>query len=152
MTSFLQQLSAGRSLAWIIFFVVFLAFIAFFSVISFYFGRFVQKKNADFVSIKKIKEERKNAVSRSRAVIGGQVTEQIAPLLPDFPCQPGDVRFVGKPIDFVGFPGAAEGKPIEEVLLIEVKTGKSQLTQREKEIKNAVDNGKVRYVIYRTQI
>ncbi|MBQ2466092.1 MAG: Holliday junction resolvase, partial [Treponema sp.] len=57
-----------------------------------------------------------------------------------------DARFVGKPIDFVAFPGAAEGKEIREVLFVEVKTGSSTLSEREKQIKDAVKAGRVRYV------
>ena len=98
---------------------------------------------------KQIKKERADAVKRSRAVIGGQFTEQVAPFLPNFPCNPGDVKFIGKPIDFIAFPGSAEGKDIEEILLIEVKTGESRLSEREKQIKEAVENGKVKYVVYR---
>lgn len=98
---------------------------------------------------KKIKKERADAVKRSRAVIGGQFTEQVAPFLPNFPCNPGDVKFIGKPVDFIAFPGSAEGKDIEEILLIEVKTGESRLSEREKQIKEAVENGKVKYVVYR---
>lgn len=98
---------------------------------------------------KQLKEGRKDAVKRSRAVIGGQMAEQIAPFLPDFPCNPADVRFIGKPVDFIAFPGMAEGKSIEEIVLVEVKTGTSQLSEREKEIKSAAEKGNVRYVEYR---
>lgn len=95
------------------------------------------------------KKDRKDAVNRSRAVLSGQMLEQVAPFLPNFPCNPADVRFVGKPIDFVAFPGAVDNKPISEILFIEVKSGNSVLSEREKEIKNAVLKGKVRYVEYR---
>ena len=95
------------------------------------------------------KKDRKDAINRSRAVLSGQMLEQVAPFLPDFPCNPADVRFVGKPIDFVAFPGAVDNKPISEILFIEVKSGNSVLSEREKEIKNAVQKGKVRYVEYR---
>lgn len=91
---------------------------------------------------------RKDAVKRSRAVLGGQAAEQVAPFLPGFPCNPADARFIGKPIDFIAFPGAASGSSISEVLLIEVKTASSQLSAREKDIKRAVESGKVRYVVY----
>lgn len=57
----------------------------------------------------RLEAERDDAVRRSRAVVGGQVAEQLAPYLPDFPCDPGDARFVGKPIDFVCFSGASRG-------------------------------------------
>ncbi len=92
---------------------------------------------------------RSDAIKRSRSVIGGQLAEQVAPFLPGFPCNPGDARFIGKPVDFVAFPGITEGKEVREVLLIEVKTGKSALSGREKEIKRAVAEGRVRYVEYR---
>lgn len=92
---------------------------------------------------------RRDAIKRSRAVIGGQVVEQVAPFLPEFPCSPADARFIGKPVDFIAFPGLAEGDTVDEVLLIEVKTGQSALNNREKEIKRAVQEGRVRYVEYR---
>lgn len=95
------------------------------------------------------KKDRKDAINRSRAVLSGQMLEQVSPFLPNFPCNPADVRFVGKPIDFVAFPGAVDNKPISEILFIEVKSGNSVLSEREKEIKNAVLKGKVRYVEYR---
>ncbi|MBQ4235382.1 MAG: Holliday junction resolvase, partial [Treponema sp.] len=41
------------------------------------------------------------------------------------------------------------GKPIDEVLFIEVKSGKSQLSEREKQIRSAIKNGRIRYVEYR---
>ena len=53
----------------------------------------------------KIKEgrSRKDAVRRSKAVISGQVVEQLAPLLPNFPCNLKDAKFLGQPIDYVAF-------------------------------------------------
>jgi predicted Holliday junction resolvase-like endonuclease len=59
------------------------------------------------------------------------------------------VRFVGKPVDFIAFPGSAQGKPIEKIQFIEVKSGESQLSAREREIKRAVENGSIEYVVYR---
>ncbi len=112
-------------------------------------GRFSESRKSAGISEEILKDSRKDAVKRSRAVIGGQMVEQIAPFLPGFPCNPGDVRFVGKPIDFIGFPGAAAGEPIQEILLIEIKTGTSALSRREREIKKAVKAGKVRYLVYR---
>ena len=114
-------------------------------LIGFILGRIVQKlKNAS-----EFKKQRKDAVNRSRSILGGQFSEQIAPFLPDFPCNPGDVRFVGKPIDFVAFPGSAEGNDIEEIYFIEVKSGQSKLSPREKQIKLAVEQGRVKYLEYR---
>ncbi len=92
---------------------------------------------------------RSDAIKRSRSVIGGQLAEQVAPFLPGFPCNPGAARFIGKPVDFIAFPGLTAENKVNEVLLIEVKTGKSNLSGREREIKRAVAEGRVRYVEYR---
>ena len=119
-------------------------FAALLMAFSFLLGKITEKVKIH----SKIKKGRTDAVKRSRAVLGGQMAEQIAPFLPNFPCNAADIRFIGKPVDFLAFPGMAEGKSIEEVLLIEIKTGKSQLSGREKEIKSLVERGKVRYVEY----
>ena len=95
------------------------------------------------------KKLRKDAVKRSKAVINGQVAEQIAPFLPDFPANPSDARFIGKPVDFIVFSGLSENEKIDEILFVEVKTGKSLLSEREKEVKKAIEKGNVRYVEYR---
>ena len=96
-----------------------------------------------------IKTEREKAVKKSREILGGQFGEQIAPFLPNFPCNPGDCKFLGQPVDFIAFPGSAQGKPVDEVIFIEVKSGKSQLSECEKQIRSAIKNGRVRYVEYR---
>jgi len=97
------------------------------------------------------KEAREDAAKRSRAVRGGQLAEQIAPFLPEFPCNPEDARFIGKPFDFIAFPGLEERDEVDEILLIEVKTGSSALSKREKEVRRAVKEGRVRYIEYRVE-
>lgn len=127
---------------------LFLAFFVLLCIVFLQVGRKLGKTEAQKEMDALVRAGRSDAVKRSRAVISGQMVEQIAPFLKDFPCNPADVRFIGKPLDFLGFPGAAEGSPIQEVLFIEVKTGSSVLSKREKEIKTAVENGRVRYVEY----
>ena len=99
----------------------------------------------------KIRERRsrKDAVRRSKAVISGQVVEQLAPLFPDFPCSVRDAKFLGQPIDYVAFVSDKKTGLIDEVLFIEVKTGGSNLSAREKSLKKAVQQGRVRYVEWR---
>ena len=128
-----------------IFIITFVLVIFIFFVLGRISGRFDTEQK--FKNL--LKENRLDAIKRSKAVINGQMVEQIAPFLPNFPCNPADVRFVGKPVDFVAFPGASENKEIEEVLFIEVKTGTSALSSREKEIKDAINAGRVKYVEYR---
>ena len=98
---------------------------------------------------KTLKKVRQDAVKRSGAVKGGQIAEQLAPFLPNFPCNPADAHFLGQPVDYIAFPGLCEKNTVDEILLIEVKTNTSQLSGREKEIREAVKSGRIRYVEYR---
>ncbi len=109
-----------------------------------FLGRLIQKLK----DLSLLKKQRNDAVKKSRAVIGGQVAEQLAPYLPEFPCNPGDVCFLGKPVDFIGFTGLTESDEIHEVMFIEVKTGQSKLNGHEKQLKDAIQKGRVRYVEY----
>ena len=85
----------------------------------------------------------KSRLKQSRAVLGGLVSEQIAPLLPDFPFDPGDCRFIGKPVDFIVFKGMNE-QNISEVVFLEVKTGSSKsLNQQEKRLRETIQAGRV---------
>jgi predicted Holliday junction resolvase-like endonuclease len=97
-----------------------------------------------------IEQERKTAISQSRAVLGGKFTEQMVPFFPDFKYDPTEVRFIGSPIDMVVFPGLAAGDP-QEVVILEIKTGKSaQLTPQQKKIRQLIEDGMVRWdEIYR---
>ncbi|GHV93855.1 hypothetical protein AGMMS50293_01750 [Spirochaetia bacterium] len=75
--------------------------------------------------------------------MGGLVSEQMAPLLPGFPFDPGDCRFVGKPVDFIVFKGMNE-KNISEVIFLEVKSGSGRnLNDQEKKLRDAVQAHKV---------
>ena len=88
----------------------------------------------------------KARLKQSRAVIGGLVSEQIAPLLPDFPFDPGDCRFIGKPVDFIVFRGMNK-QEISEVIFLEIKSGVSKnLNQQEKRLMETIKAGRVRWV------
>src|SRR3972149_6848791 len=95
-----------------------------------------------------IPDHRKDAIMKSRAVLGGQFSEQLAPYLPDFNYLPTECRFIGKPIDFLVFKGM-DGKKINEVVFVEVKSGKAKLTEHEKNLKETIDKKRVKWVEYR---
>ena len=95
-----------------------------------------------------IPEHRKDAIMRSRSVIGGQFSEQLAPYLPNFKYLPTECRFLGKPVDFIVFKGMDE-KNISEVIFVESKSGKSKLSPQEKSLKEAIDKKRVRWEEYR---
>jgi len=91
---------------------------------------------------------RQDSVKRSRAVVVGQVAEQLAPFLPEFPYSPSEARFIGKPIDFIVFEGMDE-KEIRSVVFVEVKSGASRLSAQEKKLKDAIVNKRVTWCEYR---
>ncbi len=91
---------------------------------------------------------RKDAILRSRAVLGGHFSEQLAPFLPDFPFKPNECLFMGKPIDLIVFQGMDE-KNINKVTFVEVKSGRAKLSPQEINLKEAIDKKRVEWVEYR---
>jgi predicted Holliday junction resolvase-like endonuclease len=85
---------------------------------------------------------RLDAVQRSMAVTKGKVTEHIVPYLPGFDLDPKDVRFLGTPIDLIAFDGLNASEEVE-IVFIEVKTGQSALSPRERAVKKAVEAKRV---------
>jgi predicted Holliday junction resolvase-like endonuclease len=80
---------------------------------------------------------REDAVQRSQAITAGKVHEQLIPYLPAFPYNPKDVRFLGSPIDLVVFDGLSEGR-VRRIVFLEVKTGGSSLTSRERWVREVI--------------
>ena len=124
--------------------VVFLVGLA----IAFYLGQKIgsYKKHKEWEDA--LPQHRQEAIMRSRAVLGGHFSENLAPYLPDFPFLPTECRFIGKPIDFIVFKGADE-KKIDEVIFVEVKSGNSKINNHEKNLKETINKKKVKWVEYR---
>jgi predicted Holliday junction resolvase-like endonuclease len=94
-------------------------------------------------------EIRRDAILRSGVVTKGMVTQHIVPYLPGFDLDPKDIRFLGSPVDLIAFKGLnASVEDDVEIVFIEVKTGKSPLSQRERRIKKAVVGKRVSWRIF----
>ena len=113
-------------------------------IVGYLIGRHITRQKMK----ERIPEIREDAIKHSRAVLSGQFSEQLAPYLPDFPYKPTEARFIGKPIDFVVFKGMDE-KKIDEVVFVEVKSGKSALSSVERSLRNTVDAKKVSWREYK---
>src|SRR3989442_9655964 len=87
---------------------------------------------------------RQDAIQRSHAVTVGKVHEQLIPYLPDFQFNPKDARFLGTPVDLVVFDGLDEGQ-LRRVVFIEVKTGGSALSARERQVRETVQARQVEW-------
>lgn len=111
-------------------------------------GAWIGRLRAEKSFTRRVRDEREDAVKRSRAVLGGQFSEQLAAFLPGFPADPTEVRFVGKPIDFISFTGSSQGL-VTDITFIEVKTGESKLSPVERTVRDAIKAGRVHYAEYR---
>jgi predicted Holliday junction resolvase-like endonuclease len=98
---------------------------------------------------------RRESADQSRAVLKGKMAEQMAPLLPGFDYWPADARFLGDPVDYVIFNGYSAckddgaGGDALEVVILDIKQGKSMLTQSQRQIARAVEAGRVRFEVVR---
>ena len=94
---------------------------------------------------------RKDAADRSRYVLKGKIAEHMVPMYKDvFKYDPSDARFLGAPIDYVifdGYTAVKDGNSDEPitVVLADIKTGNAQLNRTERKIKEAVEQGRVRW-------
>ena len=66
------------------------------------------------------------------------------PFMENFPVDPKDVQFFGKPIDYVAFSNRGSRTKCG-VHFIEVKSGNSHLNQHQKNIKDAILKGRVHW-------
>jgi predicted Holliday junction resolvase-like endonuclease len=98
-----------------------------------------------FWKVRYTADVRADAVQRSEAITAGKVHEQLLPYLPDFPYNPKDVRFLGSPTDLVVFDGLAEGQ-VKRIVFLEVKTGSSGLTPRERSVRDAIQAREVEWL------
>jgi len=87
---------------------------------------------------------RQDAIQRSHAVTVGKVHEQLVPYLPDFHFNPKDARFLGTPVDLVVFDGLDEGQ-LRRVVFVEVKTGGSALSARERQVRETIEARQVEW-------
>ena len=97
------------------------------------------------------KKIRKDSVERSRSIIRGQATEHLAPFIINN-SNPKDYRFLGSPIDYIIFHGLSdvldgEKQSIEKITFLDIKTGKSRLNKSQRKIRDAINNGKVEFVM-----
>ena len=87
---------------------------------------------------KKLEEEtesRKKTLSQKKSseVRLGHIAEKLAPFLDDFTFDPEDATFLGKPIDYIVFE--------EEIItFVEIKMGKSQLSTKQRRIRDLIKN------------
>ena len=80
-------------------------------------------------------EAKKRIISQKKSseVRLGNIAEKLAPFLEDFPYEPQNATFLGQPIDYIVFEE-------EEIVFIEIKSGNSKLSQKQRNIRDLVKN------------
>lgn len=85
-----------------------------------------------------ITEEKRKVTSQKKSseVRLGHIAETLAPFLDQFDFDPETCVFLGKPIDYISFGD-------DEITFIEVKSGKSQLNQKQRYIRDQIKSNLV---------
>ena len=97
-----------------------------------------KKRNKELESkYQKILSQKKSSEVRL-----GKIGENMAPFFSEWPYDPNNFRFLGNPIDGIQFSE-------DEVIFIEIKTGKARLTNSQKRVKTLVREGKVKFATFR---
>lgn len=95
---------------------------------------------------------RADSIKRQRSILKGQATEQLAPYI-NSSYNPKDYKFIGDPIDYIIFDGMSEiqtkDDEIKNIILMDIKTGKSQLNRVQKAVKKCIENGNLEFQVYR---
>lgn len=91
-----------------------------------------------------IKEEVRSIKSnqQSKSVRLGLISENVLPFHSNFKYNVKDLVPMFRPIDYVVFSE-------DEVVFLEIKIGKSRLSEKQKKIKNLINSGKVRFEEHR---
>jgi len=87
---------------------------------------------------------KKDSTFRSSAVNWGKTIEHFVPFMTKFPIPAEDVVFLGMPIDYVGFTDT-DSKTKCEVHFVEVKSGNAALMGKQRNIKKAIQEGRVHW-------
>lgn len=106
---------------------------------------------------KDLREARRRLKERSEtatvSVNIGKIIEKVAPAMRGFDMDCRDLRPLFEPIDYVAFNGLASGNGlVDSILFFDVKTGGAQLTPVQRQIKEAVERGKVHWATYRGKL
>lgn len=88
--------------------------------------------------LEQIKSEKSSLLSQKKSseIRLGNIAETLAPFLDQFDFNPEECVFIGKPIDYISF-----GQ--DEITIIEVKSGKSQLNANQRRIRDQVKSNSV---------
>jgi len=74
--------------------------------------------------------------NKSQSVLHGNKIEQFMPFMKNYPYNPENFKFLGKPVDGISFNE-------KEIVFVEFKTGNSQLSKKQRCIQDLIDSNQV---------
>jgi len=107
----------------------------------------VQKERRAYLKERRLKIPQKSEVG-AKSVNLGFLLERLAPTLDGFKFNKNDCRSLFDPIDYVIFEGLSKKKSVSKILFVDIKSGGARLSKKQKQIKEAVENGKVKFKTY----
>jgi predicted Holliday junction resolvase-like endonuclease len=84
----------------------------------------------------------------AQAVNIGYILERIAPVLDAFRFEHNDCRALFDPIDYIVFQGLRAKGKVDAITFVDIKTGAAQLTGKQKQIRDLVNEGRVEWDTY----
>jgi len=79
---------------------------------------------------------------KSSEVRLGKIGENLAPFVEGWPWDPNSFRFLGNPVDGIQFNE-------DEIIFVEIKTGKARLSKSQKNFRDLMVAGKVSFVTFK---
>tara|TARA_B100001971_G_scaffold204516_1_gene220759 strand:+ start:289 stop:792 length:504 start_codon:yes stop_codon:yes gene_type:complete len=107
-----------------------------------------QKERRASLKERKLKIPKESEV-KTKAVNLGFLLERLAPTLDGFTFNKNDCRSMFDPIDYVIFEGLNKKKKVDKIMFVDIKTGGARLTQKQKKIKQVVEDKKVEFKTYK---
>ena len=99
-----------------------------------------------------LKKRRKLATEKAqittKAVNIGKSLEKVLPTMRDFKWPVPDSKFLGDPIDLMVFNGLSVNK-VKSINFVEVKSGKARLNKHQESIRDAIEEQKVSYKVFK---
>jgi len=99
-----------------------------------------------------LKRRRKLATKKAQitteAVNIGKNLEKVLPTMKDFKWFVPDCKFLGDPIDLIVFNGLSVNK-VKSISFIEVKSGNARLNSHQKSIRDAIEEQKLSYKVFK---
>lgn len=105
-------------------------------------------KNRDLDLEKRKKLATTKAEITTKAVNVGKSLEKALPTMKDFKWIVPDSKFLGDPIDLMVFNGLSMGH-VNSLSFVEVKSGNAHLNQHQKSIRDAIEDRRVSYKVFK---